>query len=67
MVAAAQFHLHDQVRLLTTCGNAREGSIGHVRGRFARDANPSYFVSFDAEPAGVEVAADALELHTRAS
>lgn len=61
--AAVRFHRHDHVRLLTTCREVPEGSIGHVLGRFARPSEPSYLVAFDGHPAAVEVAADALELH----
>jgi hypothetical protein len=67
MLAAAQLHLHDQVRLLTARGDVRQGATGRVLGRFAQPTEPSYFVAFDGQPAPVEVAADALELHTRAS
>ena len=61
--AAVRFHRHDHVRLLTTYREVPEGSVGRVLGRFARPSGPSYFVVFEEHPAGVEVAADALELH----
>jgi hypothetical protein len=61
--AAAQLHLHDQVRLVTAHGDVREGSIGRILGRFARPSEPTFFVAFDGQPAALEVSADALELH----
>jgi hypothetical protein len=69
MLAAVELQLqvNDQVRLLRTSGDVRQGSKGRVVGRFARPTQPSYYVAFEGQPAGVEVPADVLALHARAS
>jgi hypothetical protein len=69
MLAAVELQLqvNDQVRLLAASGDVRPGARGRVVGRFARPTQPSYFVAFEGQPAGVEVAADVLALHERAS
>ena len=69
MLAAVELQLqvNDQVRLLAASGDVRQGSTGRVVGRFARPTQPSYYIAFEGQPAGIEVAADALALYARAS
>ena len=55
-----EFHLNDAVRLVARVGDVPAGARGRVLGRFARETNPTYVVSFDAgvlELRGVELLA----------
>jgi hypothetical protein len=44
-----EFRPNDSVRLLHRHGDVRSGTLGRVLGRFARDASPTYVVSFEGD------------------
>lgn len=54
--ALNEFHLNDNVRLLEHHGEVRSGTLGRILGRFARDAAPTYVVSFEGD--SVRIAGD---------
>ena len=54
--APSEFHPNDSVRLLTHHGDVRSGTLGRILGRFAREAGPTYVVSFEGDT--VRVAGD---------
>ena len=54
--ALTEFHPNDNVRLLERHGDVRSGTLGRILGRFARDASPTYVVSFEGDR--TRVAAD---------
>ena len=54
--APTQFHPNDIVRLLQRHGDVRSGTLGRILGRFAREAGPTYVVSFEGDH--VRVAGD---------
>jgi hypothetical protein len=47
--ALTEFHPNDNVRLLCSHGDVRSGTLGRILGRFARDAAPTYVVSFEGD------------------
>jgi hypothetical protein len=47
--ALTEFHPNDNVRLLRSHGDVRSGTRGRILGRFARDASPTYVVSFEGD------------------
>jgi hypothetical protein len=47
--ARTEFHPNDNVRLLGSHGDLRSGTVGRILGRFARDAAPTYVVSFEGD------------------
>ncbi|MDX6439446.1 MAG: hypothetical protein QOF45_2029 [Gaiellaceae bacterium] len=47
--AHTEFHPNDNVRLLQSHGDVRSGTLGRILGRFARDASPTYVVSFEGD------------------
>ena len=51
-----EFYPNDNVRLLERHGDVRSGTLGRILGRFAREAGPTYVVSFEGDH--VRVAGD---------
>jgi hypothetical protein len=47
--AFAEFRANDRVRLVTNHGDVRPGTLGRILGRFAREACPTYVVSFEGD------------------
>ena len=60
-----EFRLHDRVRLLRGHGDVQAGARGRILGRYAREADPTYCVSFDSKQVCTDIRFDELALVPR--